>query len=88
MTKTREMGCEDALRHLFDYLDQELSAEQAHDLEHHLAKCRGCYSRKEFEQRLRAHVREAGKRQAPESLRRRIAAMLAGDSAACPPERE
>jgi hypothetical protein len=38
--------------------------------------CRACYSRAEFERRLRARVAETGKVSAPESLRRRVRAII------------
>lgn len=64
--------CEDVLKHLVAYLDHETDAHTAAEIEQHLEQCRGCYSRAEFEQRLKAHVRAAGSRSAPERLRARI----------------
>lgn len=47
-------GCEDALRHLAEYLDGEFASVTS--LENHLSKCRSCYSRAEFERRLKQRL--------------------------------
>jgi len=64
--------CEEVLKHLIAYLDRETDAHTAAEIEQHLEQCRSCYSRAEFERRLKAHVRAAGSRSAPERLRARI----------------
>ena len=71
MTK-QPMTCEEVLEHLFAYLDRELDAKTAVEIEHHLEGCRGCFSRAEFERKLKARVSAAGESAAPESLRARI----------------
>jgi anti-sigma factor (TIGR02949 family) len=60
------------LKHLAAYLDREIDAEAAAAIERHLHECRGCFSRAEFERRLRALVRATGAAAAPERLRVRI----------------
>lgn len=54
----REIDCEQALRGLFDFLDRELDDEERAAMQHHLATCRSCYSRWDFERRLKARLRE------------------------------
>lgn len=54
----REIDCEQALRGLFDFLDHELDDEERAAMQHHLATCRSCYSRMDFERRLKARLRE------------------------------
>ncbi len=69
--------CEEVVRLLWQYMDRELDAAAARKLQQHLRECRDCGPRHEFETRLRAIIQEkcAGRR-APESLRRRIMAIL------------
>lgn len=66
------VSCEEVLRHLVAYLDRETDAHTTADIARHLEECRGCFSRAEFERRLKAQVRAAGSRAAPERLRARI----------------
>lgn len=54
---TREIAsCEDALRLLAAHLDGELDDRTDAEMERHLSRCRSCYSRAEFEKRLKASV--------------------------------
>jgi anti-sigma factor (TIGR02949 family) len=71
------LSCEEVIDKLLEYLDRELDAAAQHEVERHLETCRGCFSRAEFERRLRARVAETGDVKAPESLRRRIRALVA-----------
>lgn len=74
---TAGLSCEEVIEKLLEYLDRELDATAQLEIERHLETCRGCFSRAEFERRLRARVAEAGKVKAPESLRRRVRALVA-----------
>lgn len=71
-----ELNCEDVLRQLLDYLDGEMDSEGSAQIEHHLEHCRGCFSRAEFERRLKARIGETGTEEAPESLRARLKSLL------------
>jgi anti-sigma factor (TIGR02949 family) len=62
---TEITSCEDALRVLAEYLDGELESGTGRQLERHLDTCRSCYSRAEFEKRLKDRV--AGLRREPVS---------------------
>jgi anti-sigma factor (TIGR02949 family) len=73
---TTQLNCEDVIGKLLDYLDRELDADTQHDIERHLETCRGCFSRAEFERRLKARVTEAGAAKAPDSLRRRVRQLI------------
>jgi anti-sigma factor (TIGR02949 family) len=64
--------CEEVLKHLIAYLDRETDAHTAAEIERHLEQCRSCFSRAEFERRLKSRLRAAGSRTAPERLRARI----------------
>lgn len=66
------LTCEEVLHQLFAYLDRELDAATAAEIERHLETCRGCFSRAEFEKQLKARIQETGSAPAPEGLRERI----------------
>jgi anti-sigma factor (TIGR02949 family) len=52
------VDCEKALRRLAEYLDRELNAAEGAEIEKHLAACRSCWSRAEFERGLKAKLHE------------------------------
>jgi anti-sigma factor RsiW len=56
MTDEAPMTCEAALRLLAEFLDGELGDAPHQEVERHLAACRSCYSRAEFERRLKAEI--------------------------------
>jgi anti-sigma factor (TIGR02949 family) len=77
MSSEKEINCEEALRHLFEYLDKALEGDLQHQMEQHMSNCRSCFSRLEFEQSLKAHVHRAGSDSAPASLRAKISNLVA-----------
>jgi len=74
---TAGLSCEEVIGKLLEYLDRELDAAAQQEVERHLEACRGCFSRAEFERRLRARVAETGDVKAPESLRERVRTLVA-----------
>ena len=76
MSETRPIDCERVLRMLFEYLDGELGDEQRQTVDRHLALCRSCFSRAEFETRLRSYLREAGEAAVPPALENRVRAII------------
>jgi len=54
----KDIDCEEALGRLFAFLDHELDAEERDAMQYHLARCRSCFSRANFEQRLKQRLRE------------------------------
>lgn len=56
MSNSETINCEEALRLLAVYLDGELHGAEHLSVEHHLETCRSCYSRGEFERRLKAEL--------------------------------
>ena len=66
------MTCEEVIEHLFAFLDRELDADLSGRIEEHLERCRDCFTRAEFERRLRARVRDAAETRAPDTLHRRL----------------
>ncbi|MCG6872546.1 MAG: zf-HC2 domain-containing protein [Gammaproteobacteria bacterium] len=68
--------CEEAIRMMLEFLDSELEQHDHAAMEDHLHQCRGCYSRMEFEKRLKKLVGDQAetesKVEAPPDLRGRI----------------
>ena len=81
MNEVRVIDCEEALRRLFEYLDAELPGEPQREIEQHLERCRSCFSRVEFEKRLKAYTAELGREPVPSELEVRIHKAL--DSLKC-----
>lgn len=73
---SEHIDCEEVIEQLFAFLDCELDEQQQQRIEHHLTRCRDCFTRAEFERRLRARIREASEAKAPERLHRRIRGLL------------
>jgi len=71
-----QIECEEAVAKLLEFLDGELDEGDRSHMERHLETCRGCFSRAEFEGRLRALVAETGTAPAPESLRLRVRGLM------------
>ncbi len=70
------MTCEEVMEQLFEFLDRELDGDLSDRINHHLERCRDCFTRAEFEKRLRARINEAAEVEAPERLRRRLERVL------------
>lgn len=70
------LTCEEVIEQLFTFLDEELDAERSAEIDKHLARCRDCYTRAQFERRLREKVGDAGVEKAPDRLRARIKGLL------------
>jgi anti-sigma factor (TIGR02949 family) len=68
----KELECDEAIRMVLEYLDNELESHDHEALEAHIHKCRACYTRVEFEKRLKGMVKEAPEISAPDSLKLKI----------------
>ncbi|QIT56598.1 mycothiol system anti-sigma-R factor [Aquisalimonas sp. 2447] len=71
-----DLTCEEVLDQLFAYLDEELDDDRLAAIDRHLARCRDCFTRAEFEKHLRNRVQQTGTAPAPERLRRRLKKVL------------
>lgn len=69
-------SCEDALRLLAAHLDGELDAGAGRAIERHLATCRSCYSRAEFERRLKERVGSLGSEEVRPELSDRVRTLI------------
>ena len=70
------ISCEEALKHVFDYLDHALAEDKHCEIDQHLSVCRSCYSRVEFEDRLKNHLHDVGEQSAPQALQSRIRGLV------------
>lgn len=70
--KIRKIDCEEAVRMLLQYLDNELERPNQDAMEQHLQSCRSCFSHMEFEKRLKNMIRDSNTEAAPADLRARI----------------
>jgi mycothiol system anti-sigma-R factor len=71
------MNCQETLEKLWQYLDKELDSASSVELQEHLEQCRQCFSKAEFEYRLRARLRRSCcEDHAPPELRERLSRLL------------
>jgi anti-sigma factor RsiW len=68
--------CEEALRLLAAHLDGELEGARRHDVERHLELCRSCFSRAEFERRLKSQLAALRKQPVQPKFEARIRALI------------
>lgn len=73
---TRIERCEDALRMLAAHLDGELSVQGHAEVERHLARCKSCYSRAQFERQLKAKLAEVSCAAPRPGLQSRIRSLI------------
>jgi anti-sigma factor (TIGR02949 family) len=71
-----DIDCEQALRHLFDFIDHELDDDERDAMQRHLATCRSCFSRANFENRLKDKLRELRRDEPGEDASERIKRLL------------
>jgi anti-sigma factor (TIGR02949 family) len=53
VTKKQTIDCEQALARIFEFVDHELNAHERAAMQEHLHTCKSCFSRAEFERRLK-----------------------------------
>jgi anti-sigma factor (TIGR02949 family) len=76
-----DINCQDALKRLYEYLDGELSPDDALDVERHLDICAACYPEARITTELRDALHRAANGQpcCPDGLRDRIAHLIHHD---------
>jgi anti-sigma factor (TIGR02949 family) len=77
MTAPNTMDCATALRLLADFLDGELRDDTVDSVERHLSTCRSCFSRAEFERRLKHELAQLGRDGVRPEFEERIRTLLA-----------
>jgi len=70
--------CQDVARELHEFLDRELTDQEAHLIELHLERCPKCYQLERFETGVIKLVRRDCEEAAPEHLKARIRSMVHG----------
>lgn len=70
------MKCEEAIRHLAAQLDGELDPLTDGRVERHLRRCRSCFSRAEFERRLKASIGALQREEVSPRLEQRVHALI------------
>ncbi|HEY9466374.1 MAG TPA: zf-HC2 domain-containing protein [Vicinamibacterales bacterium] len=78
MSERDAVGCEQALKRLLEFIDQELSDSEHDSVERHLRTCRSCFSRMEFESRLKQRLSALTADDAPSASRDRIRDLIKG----------
>ena len=66
------ISCSDAMRRLWEYLDQTVDAADRALVEEHLARCRRCCGELEFAKELRQFLANSGREDIPEEVMRRL----------------
>ena len=64
--------CSSTLKHLYEFLDRELSPEQLRTIQAHLNACPECADVKDFELMIREKMRSSCAQQASEQLKARL----------------
>jgi len=67
------MTCQEAVRHLYPFLDRALDSRKSRAVQRHLDRCRSCCPKFEFERALKSLIREKAREEGiPIRLRERI----------------
>ena len=72
----RTITCNEAMSKLYDYLDSELDDITEEEIDRHVHDCRECFSRMDFEKRLRAKVQNLDETQTPPDVQDRLMALV------------
>ena len=70
------MSCEEAIRLIAGYIDHELDENEGSQLRQHIERCKSCYSRVEFEQKLKTQLSTLRSAAISEELSRRVRGVL------------
>ena len=76
MSDTRPLNCEEALRLLAAFLDHELDGDDREGVERHLDACRSCFSRAEFERRLKAELTRVRREEVTPGFEERVRRLI------------
>ena len=75
--KPGPISCSEAVRQLWDYLDQAVSPEDQEKVEQHLSFCRRCCGELEFAKELRGLLGTRGAEELPPHVKARLERFLA-----------
>ena len=65
-------SCDDVIEHLFEYLDSEMTEQDAEKMRTHVAECSPCLAELGIDEMVKRLLRRSCTEQAPEYLRTRI----------------
>ena len=72
MSTDHVIGCREAVKHLWEFLDLDLAADDQHAVEEHLAFCMRCCGELEFARELRRRLRATGTGELPGDVAERL----------------
>ena len=76
MSDLKAINCDEALRLLAAFLDHELRIDEREGVERHLQTCRSCFSRAEFERRLKGEITRLRREEIPPGFEERVRRLL------------
>lgn len=76
MMTNEQIDCEQALKQILEFVDHELDDERRAAMHHHLHTCKSCFSRMEFERRLKEKVGALREEKAAPTVENRIRRLL------------
>ncbi len=68
----KNISCQEALKRVFDYIDNHIEDVSRDEFEQHIEKCRHCFDRVEFEKLLKSRLRTLQARRSTDRLRKRV----------------
>lgn len=74
----RVIPCSDAVRRLWEYLDNAISPEDQARVEEHLSFCRTCCGELEFAKELRAFIASSASEEIPASIKAELERFVEG----------
>ncbi|MBI2839081.1 MAG: zf-HC2 domain-containing protein [Acidobacteria bacterium] len=77
-SKAKQLNCQEALRKVFDFVDGALEGVSLVEMRTHLATCRHCFDRAEFERLLKARMARLKANPASGELRARVQSLIEG----------
>jgi len=81
MSDTNPINCDEALRLLAAFLDHELHVDEREGVERHLQACRSCFSRAEFERRLKGEITRLRREEVPPGFEEKVRRLIGSFSA-------
>ena len=72
------IGCKEAVRHLWEYLDETVGDADREALEEHLRRCRRCCAELEFAEEMRRFLSESSREEIPPDVMARLDETLEG----------
>lgn len=71
-----EASCLDVIEHLYEYLDGDLNSDMSAKLEEHIAHCKSCYTRAEFEEALNKKMLKSGPKRVTQEVKIKISKLI------------